>query len=41
MASKSDDYEEVLQQNLKLRPELGAELAKASESMATGRRIAK
>ena len=32
MTSNNDDLEEALQQNLKLRRELGAEVAKASDS---------
>jgi hypothetical protein len=32
--SNKDDLEEALQQNLKLRRELGAEVAKASDSSA-------
>jgi hypothetical protein len=35
MASKSDELEKVLQQNLKLRRELGAEVAKARDRSAT------
>ena len=34
MTSSSDDLEKVLQQNLKLRRELGIEIAKASNSSA-------
>jgi hypothetical protein len=34
MTSSSDDLEKALQQNLKLRRELGAEVAKASDSRA-------
>ena len=34
MTSNSDDLEEALQQNLKLRRELGTEIAKASNSSA-------
>ena len=34
MTSSSDDLEKVLQQNLKLRRELGTEIAKASNSSA-------
>ena len=34
MTSSSDDLEKALQQNLKLRRELGAEVAKASDSSA-------
>jgi hypothetical protein len=34
MTSNSDDLEEALQQNLKLRRELGTEVAKASGSSA-------
>jgi hypothetical protein len=34
MTSNSDDLEEALQQNLKLRRELGAEVAKAGDSSA-------
>jgi hypothetical protein len=34
MTSNSDDLEKALQQNLKLRRELGAEVAKASDSSA-------
>jgi hypothetical protein len=37
MASKSDELEKVLQQNLKLRRELGAEVAKARDRSATPR----
>jgi hypothetical protein len=34
MTSNSDDLEEALQQNMKLRRELGAEVAKARDSSA-------
>jgi hypothetical protein len=37
MTSNSDDLEEALQQNLKLRRRLGAEVAKASDSSAKHR----
>jgi hypothetical protein len=37
MTSNSDDLEKVLQQNLKLRRELGAEVAKARDSRAKRR----
>ena len=40
MTSNNDDLKEALQQNLKLRRELGAEVAKASASDSNAKRIA-
>src|SRR5262245_51520059 len=40
MTSNNDDLEEALQKNLKLRRELGAEVAKARASDSNAKRIA-